>query len=173
MQALQPLLERRALVVGAESVGVESDKAQLAAPAHQDVVVARFFVTLLVVSVIVLVGLNAEQRVAHDTAVINPAQQSAITVCCVHLSVVYEILEVSVDILSHYQFYANPRVVRKLVCMTKKTAAVVTLRTIVPNRPVLAIDAAEHASSICNGRTAAVDTRPFLLVMFTNLRAVA
>ena len=82
----------------------------------------------------------------------------------------YEILEVSVDILSHYQFYANPRVVRKLVCMTKKTAAVVTLRTIVPNRPVLAIDAAEHASSICNGRTAAVDTRPFLLVMFTGLR---
>jgi hypothetical protein len=86
---------------------------------------------------------------------------------------VYEILEVSVDILSHYQFYTNPRVVRKLVCMTKKTAAVVTLRTIVPNRPVLAIDAAEHASSICNGRTAAVDTRLFLLVMLTDLRAVA
>jgi hypothetical protein len=74
MQALQPLLERRALVLPAESVGVESDKAQVAAVAHHDVVVARVFVTLLIASVIVLVGLNAEQRATNHAAVVNPAQ---------------------------------------------------------------------------------------------------
>jgi hypothetical protein len=132
-------------------------------------VVARVFVTLLVVTVVVLVCLNTEQRAAHHAAVINPAQQSAITVCCVHRSVMYEIFEVRVDILSHYEFYATPRVVRELVCMTKKTAAVVTLRTIVPNMPILAVDTSFYTSSPCYHGTTTFSTITLHFQVWTNL----
>jgi len=173
MQALQPLLQRRALLLAAQFVGVESDEAQLAAMGHHDIVVARVFVVWVVVSVIGLVGLNAEQRAVHEFAVINPAQMIAVTVRCGYHVVVYEILEVAVDVRFRDCFCAKPRIVRKLVLVAAKTAAVVTPRAVVPiNRPILAIDAAELASSICNGGTAAVDAVIFHFLMLTNLRTM-
>ncbi len=85
----------------------------------------------------------------------------------------YEILEVAVYVLSDYEFYATPRVVRELVCMTEKTAAVVTLHAVVPNMPILAIDTAVHTSFICNTGTAAVDAIILPFLVWTNLRATA
>ena len=168
MQALQPLLQRRALLLAAQFVGVESDEAQLAAMGHHDIVVARVFVSLLVSLVPFLVGLNAEQRAAHNTTVVNPAQHMAVTVRCGYPVVVYEIVEVAVDVRFRDMFCANPRVVRKLVRVAAITAAVVTLDALPPiNRPILAINAAVHASSICNAGTAAVDAPLLQFFMLT------
>jgi hypothetical protein len=144
VEALQPLLERRALVVAAQWVGVETDEAQSTAPGEHDVVIARVFVVCVVGSVVVLVSLNAEQRVADDTAVINPAPMVANAVRRGHRVVVHEAFEVRVDVGLDYIFCTLLRVnllmVRKFTREATKTVIVVILPAYAPVEPVFTFD---------------------------------
>jgi hypothetical protein len=110
-------------------------------------VIARVFVVWVVFSVVVLVCLNAEQRVADDTAVVNPAPMVANAVRRGHRVVVHEVFEVRVDVGLDYFFCAllrvNLLIVRKFAGKAAKTVIVVMWQAYSPVRPVFALDAAE------------------------------
>jgi hypothetical protein len=120
VQSLQPLRERRAL-----TIGVDSDEYQLPAPGHEHVVVARIFVILIVVSVVMLIRFDAEERVPYFPAVINPAPMVANAVLRLHLVVVHEVFEVAVDIGLHCFFCANLLVIGKFARVAAKAHIVV------------------------------------------------
>jgi hypothetical protein len=109
-------------------------------------VVARVFVILLVVSVMMLIRFDAEQRVPYFPTVINPAPMVANAVRSGQLMVVYKRLEVAVDVVFHYVFCtlfgSDLRVVRVFPRIATKTVIVVMLPAYAPIDPVLAINAA-------------------------------
>ena len=93
---------------------------------------------------VVLVSLNAEQRVADDTAVINPAPMVANAVRSGQLMVVYKPREVAVNIGLHCCFCAllrlNLLMVRKFAREATKTVIVVMLPAYAPVEPVFTFD---------------------------------
>jgi hypothetical protein len=102
-----------------------------------------FALCLLVVSVMMLIRFDAEQRVPYFTAVINPTAMVANAVRSRHLVVVYKPREVAVDIGLHCVFCAllraNLRVVGKFARVAAKAHIVVMRQVHSPVRPVFAL----------------------------------
>ena len=98
-----------------------------------------FALCLLVVSVMMLIRFDAEQRVPYFTAVINPTAMVANAVRSRHLVVVYKPREVAVDIGLHCVFYANLLAAGKFARVAAKAHIVVMRQVHSPVRPVFAL----------------------------------
>jgi hypothetical protein len=75
--------------------------------------------------VMMLIRFDTEQCIPYFPTVVNPAHMVANAVPRVHLLVVHEVFEVTVDIGLHCFFCANLRVIGKFARVAAKTHIVV------------------------------------------------
>lgn len=161
-QALQPLLER-----GPAAVGVDADKTELAAPGSDEIVVPGVLVVWVVGAVMVLVDLDAQQRVPDESPVIHAPSVIAVAMRGVHRLVVHKLRKIAVYECANLQFRTHLRshllVIWEFVREAPIAEPVVMFQSPPPVGPVFALEAALDSSLPFDFRTSTIGATTLIL----------